>query len=628
MDSVSENPLSPDPNAGGINPPKKEALDPTPEPPNTDKTANVARSTGLESGNPDVIPAGRPAAVTHTGDAVLSPSILGVKRKPVEESILECTVMPMEEPVQGNDDIQLDSRFTCDPDIYNEKLKEVINDCLELSEDFDVRTFLTGKPVLSTNAGKENTRILTFLSKKIKEMAQIMADQKNITVKEAYQKLIGAIDLHEEKMGMDDSVPVKSTFAFRSALLQTSHQVGVGLDSWVVYTKSGKPENNIWSFVENSTNWIPEAQAAMGKLMETTITKALVLAREHPEQQVVLLKGGFGAGKTRQAGELYGSSSDGVIAPDKGKNVVHRSMPEVSHAAAHVHGSQVSHALFEELCAKVKGTVVYDSSLSRPDDLEHYIEAASEANKKVVVYDIARHDMARILSVLKRKVSGEDPRIPPDFIIEGAVRDKINRTSCMEVVIRSEDEDASTKPEYHFIGGNAQGWDTKEVMMLTPGTIELLEDAPGRLQHEGLEYDPETNSLKSRHTEDSLRDYFATEFERTVSDIVNELSPKEQEMLIEEFTKRRLGIKLSEKDKITRDNFYSLLSRQMLGNLSEADVSKALDSVSESTLEDFFHKAEQKIKAGEPLTYMDLPLKVALILHQNLKKDPWEKSVK
>ena len=188
-------------------------------------------------------------------------------------------------------------------------------------------------------------------------------------------------------------------------------------------------------------SWMPEEQRVMGKWVETSIVKCIKLAQAHPSEDVILLKGGFGAGKTYLINKLLGEElSSCVVAPDKAKEVVRRYFPHMPHSIAHMQGSAISYKFFNEMLT-MPGTIVYDSALSNPSDLQKYIskaEGAKGLGKKVIVYDVARLDVLRTLAVLKRPIDGEDPRIPPEDIISGAIASKLSRIDCMNKVLQKE----------------------------------------------------------------------------------------------------------------------------------------------------------------------------------------------
>ncbi len=88
---------------------------------------------------------------------------------------------------------------------------------------------------------------------------------------------------------------------------------------------------------------------------------------------------------------------------------------------------------------------------------------------------MARKDIARILCVLKRGVHGEDPRVTIKMIIDGTTRDRLNHIACMETVVNHKENNEATVPEYHFIGSDSTGWNSKKAAIMMPGRVSLLQ---------------------------------------------------------------------------------------------------------------------------------------------------------
>lgn len=480
---------------------------------------------------------------------------------------------------------KLDQDYICTEKSYNDSLA-FIQTLQELIEYINISEFVSGVE------NKRNEEILAAATNSMRLNAMrflLNGEAKDLNT--ANKKLVGVLDRY-------DKTDPKGTYILRTALLKASHAAGVGLHSWSVYTKGGKPEGSeIWGFLEKGKNWIPEAQGLRAKWIEITSVKTNRLSKKFKDNQVVLLKGGFGAGKTRQILERFGVYGAGAIAPDKGKAIDRRINPDLPHFAAQAHGSQAAFELMDELLQKQTGTVIYDSSLYKPEDVAGYLAKCKKAGKKMVIYDVARNDMARILSVLKRPVEGEDPRIPPHLIIESAIRDKVNRVKCMQIVLDDDTKVGSLRPEYHFISGDEQGWNAEEVMELGPeGTIVLKPGAEERLALEGIEFSG--NTLKLTVNEESLEKYYEEMFDRPVREIMAALSFEEQSTL-GVFQQRIFPTKL-----------YDDLPKNIRDALPKKAFEDALENVDFSSKQFF--------------TYEDLPLRAALSLHQHLKKDPWK----
>jgi hypothetical protein len=389
----------------------------------------------------------------------------------------------------------------------------------------------------------------------------------------------------------------------------------------MVYTKAGKPDkNNLWPFIENPKNWIPEVQRIRTKWKESTLVKAKALSKNHPTEAAVFVKGGYGAGKTRFITQQYGEYASNAIAPDKAKEIDRRANPVIPHFAAHKHGSQAAFEIMNELVKTQPGTLVYDSSLSDPRDIAKYLADCKAAGKKMIVQDIARNDMARILAVLVRSIEGEDPRIPPDLIVESAIKDKMKRVECMNVVLNDNTVNPAIKPEYHFVAGDEQGWNAQEVMVLGPqGKIELKPGAENRLKLEGIGINADEKGLHLILSEDELNRYYQAQLEKPVREIRQNLSAEEQ-AAFNVFGTRSFHIKHANGPIDNPRALYLSLPSTVRQSIPQKSFEGAFEAVGKEARESFF----QSLQTQKRFTYNDLPLRTALIIHQNLRTDPWK----
>lgn len=529
--------------------------------------------------------------------------------------------------------LPLDFNFVCDAPTFQANIPFLQGQISNL-KDFDVPGFLMGRKGRDPLTTGAIDALLGQAVDDVRKKAVEISKSKEIPLEKAYKLLVGVVDRYDDISlqiyNSDKASPPPSTFALRSAILIASQQDGVNLDSWMVYTKSGKPDyTGIWTFLDNWKNWTPEAQGAMAKLGETMIVKATQLAEKHQGGKVILLKGGSGAGKTRLTGQLMGKHSGGVMAPDAGKKVVRRPIESASHAAAHVQGSQLAYRLFSDMIDSLKGTVVYDSTLGNPRDLANYLEKVKSYNakkkadqpaRKLVVYDVARNDTARALAVLKRSVEGEDPRIHPDFIIRAAIYDKLNRVKCMEVILNDTVEASEERAEYHFIGGDQQGWNTEEVMTLGSNReMRLTPLAKERLALEGIQLDEEHEQLSVFVDESFLKNHYQDQFNRPVKELLSELSAAERTSLIEVFAGRTLPLAASAGPITNASEFYDALPLNIRSVVSKTTVQDAFSALGDGQ-QAFF----STIEGRSSISYLDLPLRTALIIHHNLQKDPWK----
>lgn len=524
-----------------------------------------------------------------------------------------------------------DTSFICNDNIYHVVAHE-IDKLLKITDDFDIPAFLRGSQEKHQHTLNKNEALFQEAVHKLSlmsnDIANMIADgdpnlKPDEVVALTYKQLVGVLDRYDATAQGESKA--KGTFLLRSALLIASQNDGVNLESWMVYTKGGKPKSkgdDFWPFLTYWNNWIPEAQGIMAKFTEATWIKTRQLSIQQKQPIVVLLKGGFGAGKTKLAKELFAQSSSGVVAPDAAKQIVRRSLPEASHASAHSQSSQLAYSLFDDFINSLSGTIAYDSSLSRPADVEDYLQKSQAAGKKMEIHDVARNDIARTLAVLRRDVSGEDPRIPPERIIESALLDKMNRVKCMEVILNDTTEDDSIKPVYHLYGSNSQGTDRKEILILSSkkhAELTLGQESKNRLLLEGIKYDTENKKLLFDTKEDALKEFFKEKFKQPVSQLMEqELSDEEKEQCQETFSTRIFTIDQTQKID-SAESLYQALDQSVKNVISQSAFMKAFEPLGTEGCTAFF----AAIKDKESISYLDLPLHTALAIHAQLKSDPW-----
>jgi predicted kinase len=536
-------------------------------------------------------------------------------------------------------------------------LEAIVKKGVERSQDFNPSLFLAGNMAnsvktrtdnqqtqgtehKSVQASKENEKMLQDGMALITDLVNIIASKKIETLSQ--QKMLSSsemegirFDAYKMCVGLldkfDDKFPDKSTFLLRNAVLLAARQEGFELESWQAFTRGGKPRSvhDIWSFVEKMQNWIPEVQGAFAKFAEIVITNAAVLAEKNSTGgetgKVYLLKGGFGAGKTRFAKTLFQETTKGIVAPDEGKKVVRRSSPTLTHSQAHIQGSQIAYAIFDDLLKTIVGDVVYDTSLSNPQDIRSYLKKAHDVGKRVVIYDVARNDIVRALSVLARTVDGDDPRILPNRILESTVSDKLNRASCMAAILEDTvpNNAKNLASEYHFLSSNSGGADSQEILTLRSGghvdfsNTSLL----NRLEAEGvlLTYDANSKQWKSDCTLDraTLKQQLALQFCQPVSELLNDVDPEIRKQLKSVFEKRVFEFVRSPHD---LNEFYNGLPQKLQDALPYKELKNAFNQVPERDMEAFF----KRIASSTKISYLDLPLGVALYLNAKLSQDPWK----
>lgn len=324
---------------------------------------------------------------------------------------------------------------------------------------------------------------------------------------------------------------------------------------------------------------------------------------------------------------LFAEQKDAVVAPDKAKEASRRSMPKLTHARAHIEGSQIAYKLFDACIRTIKGTVVYDSSLNNPHDITGYIKKNKDskrfnpalsplANGQPVlkIYDVARKDEARFLAVLRRDFQGEDPRIPPHLIKLAAVKDKMNRLDCMKAVIN----ETGLNVEYNFMSGDSSGWNTDFVAKLQScrRPTQLKQENIARLALEG--FLPEsfvTGVPKSTLSKEKVEADFDQIFQQPVYKIMQGLSPQENSQNEQVFSSRILLGSIVEP--ITAiEEIYPLLHPAFKAAIAKEAFEKAFEGINKA---DFL----KDINEAKRLTYLELPFITAASIHCQLTTNPF-----
>lgn len=630
-----------------------------------------SRPTDPQGNNTSSIAEGKTKIVTGRELPFRPKVVAGTKKKPVGIGTVsqqkENEVVSFVEKVKHSGRSKprqrnLDEPFFVSLEKYKRFEKELESQ-VSMAKDFSTQIFLSGQKALpdakkmSEEENRDYSMVLSVMMQQknqeilqkgigfAKKVAQKITDEEKkallarkgqgavLSPKEekdccitAYKRVIGLFDVFDEKN------PQKSTFPLRCSVLLAAREDGVDLESWMAFTKGKKPTaKDIWDFVGKWSNWVPEAQGAFAKFSETIIAKAISVAEKNLSNvaqsgKSILLKGGFGAGKSRLAHQLSKTGDlSAVVAPDSGKHVVRRALPTLSHSQAQVQGSQVAFALFDDLVNKVVGNIAYDSSLRDPGDLEKYLHKARAVNKAVVVYDVARDDIARALSVLCRTVDGEDPRIPPDYMINATIKDKMQRAACMAVILgdKADVKRGAPMPEYHFQASNAKGVDSKELVILRPnGQVEIVDkDALHRLEEEGVKLTLDTAtgkwSVKCVAKESELKQNLVEDFQQPVRKLIERLDEGLRKGLMQVFAERQIALSC---DPTSPETFYEAFSDNFKTALTLEDVKSAFRALPEETAQRFFFSI-----LGKPsISFLDLPLHVALTLNAKLLQDPWK----
>lgn len=594
----------------------------------------------------------RSGSELHAKDITQSEDVSGTKEAHVEsvaEKVLPARLghlratrqqVQVKEKRAQKEERTLDLSFTCHEKVSS-KFSSEIEELLTKSEGFDTRSFLAARGRVEG----EDKEILVELEEDFRKLADAMlqfckeqaielrgADGTTIPLNKntMYRQLIGMLDTLEGKKQA-------GTFPLRCALLNASVADGTPIDSWQVFTLGDKPiGRQVWSFLDDTRNWVPEVQGMITKFWEASVIDSLKLsavaskvAQEELERgdfagalaaarpacsEIVLMKGGFGAGKTSRIRSEYGTEH-GSLAPDLAKKVVRDVLPAVSHGLAHIQGSQIAESLFTGLIQEVSTTCLYDSALPSPKDVDKWLDRGAATGKKVVIHDVTRYSGARMIAVLARSVSGSDPRIAPRVVRKGICDDEINRAACMSAALK---RTKPPLPEYHLYSDDGAGADSQEVFSLKDGKAVCVD--PDRMARMGLQYDATSQQVHAiLHPDDLgvLVDRRVSDmFTMTVRDMMQRLTPtkdsQRQQAIFEErsFTLAQTGIIDSP------ETFYQALPDEVKAAITELEVKDAFNEIGEDKRISFFNS----IRGKASFSYMDFPLGVALAFHSSLKK--------
>lgn len=480
--------------------------------------------------------------------------------------------------------------------------------------------------------------------------ASTAVEKQNIC-QQVYKQSVGLFDAIDDSFQTqlsvhrgDKGTPLESpsTFSLRQAVLQASQKDGVPLESWQAFTKSGRPRNSIWDFVEKQENWIPEVQEEIDGWMKMYTVRAKKLSAfirekniqaKKAEATVELIKGIFGAGKTALATKMYPQNVSGIISSDRAKAEVHRSMPAITHNQIHVQGSQIAFTICQKLLQEKGESVVYESALSHPEDIREFLTKAETVHKQVIIYDIVRQDMACVLSVLQRNFGGEDPLIPPKKILATLLESKLRRAECMNAVLQSTITDPKLRPEYHFLrrpsyhlfGSYNKDRSLEKIVTLYGGSaLEWPKSTPTICKQyfgeQGLAIENGTNQVRSTLVEKDVQAQFNQEFNKTVHQVLMGMSSTIQAELRPVFVNRIIELYPPSKKPIqTPEELHNAFSGTVQLKIPKNAVIKAFSHCTKEACNDFFTSIEGK----STISYMDFPLFVALEIHSQLLEDLW-----
>ncbi|MGI9279516.1 MAG: hypothetical protein ACR2PX_07790 [Endozoicomonas sp.] len=538
--------------------------------------------------------------------------------------------------LSSNSASSLDQSFPQTPEEQLERL--LLASRHHLGDGFDSRLFLSGR-------GQEPFNQVDYLADWLLDnIASLPSDSES----GALTKLLTTLKMTESDPSRNKEISPYS-FAMRSAILLASEKSGAGIESWEAYTKQppGKKVMKLsgpdfWPWVEKHTNWVPEAQAAFLKYVETAYVAARKLSSLHQENQVVAYKGGFGAGKTSHGKEAFGSDEDaqplfaGSIAPDSAKSVMRKAMP-LSHGTVHLQGSNMAFNLFDGLIQKSgMGTIIYDTSLSRAKDIEDMIGKSVQAGKPLKVVDIARDDKARMLAVLGRRVVDNDPRIPVGFLLAGASRDRSGRAECLNTVLNSKKShhiDKKTKEStelvhrYEFHCADQTGSDRQWLVTLksseppewNPNLPE--EEITRRLASQGIRFNSTSGRFESLSPGEDWSEVMRKELHKSPRTLVSNLSKGEADIRLQQFMGRTIQFDRPMAGRSIEEAYYSMSLPLTLAIPKDAFLD-AFSVLDQDTAQQLIHDMHEASIAEHSISYLDVPTIFALEFNRYLTSIP------
>ncbi len=455
-----------------------------------------------------------------------------------------------------------------------------------------------------------------------------------------------------EKMELSSG---KSLFALRYSLMLRIVEERIDIPTWRVFTKEPVAGVSVWDHVMELKNWVPEVR----QLMAHSITMGVIRGRGLAEgaQSIMptleLAKGGFGAGKTSFLTREHGSSSVGVVAPDRMKGELQHFIPGASSGQVHIQSSVLANALFDELNRSVQGRVVYDSAMTDPEYLGSFLQKAHETGKAAVINDIVRTDMVRALAVLGRKIGGEDPNIPVFHVISATVEDFATRRRCIALaVIPKELLGPDTVPcqiDYCLYLGDEMGGFAEDGVRMRYvqdpeehctveyiyGSEDLSEEEKARtrsridtqLQALDISLTPEgmsgVSSVDEERRKEVKRKELCAAFVCPVADVMT--GPPSQQKSMIQTCKCRCLVKDEAAQQCSSWEEFSMLMQDPYVRSVFLDTLHALQRPPAEVYPKWEdqHRIAEKLMRGEKVSYLDIPLALAIEMNSRLKEDPW-----
>ena len=457
-----------------------------------------------------------------------------------------------------------------------------------------------------------------------------------------------------------ESASHASLFALRYALMEHIIKEGLRFPTWRVFTKGSGKTTDIWAHVLSLQNWVPEIQQLMNHSIAMAMIRGRGLDRAFKEMPgkdqepptVELAKGGFGAGKTFFLKVEYGDAISGVIGSDRMKGEIRKLFPGATSDQVHIQSSVLANAIYDALLTSGVDRIVYDSAMTDPTYLASFVLKAQETGKSIVINDIVRTDMVRALGVLNRKIGGEDPNIPALHVLNVAAEEYATRLQCLALAVIPKmvlgPDSAPHTIEYCLYIGDEKGGFAEHGIRIRyqadpkeKRTIEYLFGSDGlpddqkiqikemidqKLRDFGIPLTPEEmleaqDPLQVEERKKAKRQELCREFKRPVCDVMT--GPQsQQQTLIETCERRELVAAGLPHSCSSWADFVSLVANPELRSAFN-DALLALQKSGADVFPEWKDqkKIQEKLSKGEKITYLDLPLVLALETNSHLKRE-------
>jgi hypothetical protein len=217
-----------------------------------------------------------------------------------------------------------------------------------------------------------------------------------------------------------------SSYQVRQAILERSGGV---LTTFEAFTKGNPPKDaNVWDWMADPANWIPERQAVQKKLFDAELAKAQALSDRMGEPNTVYaLRGNTAAGKTttvKSDAELKAKVLDdkgeisGALNPDPIKaQIVDVHNGGISTQQAHMEGSAISQRVEAEMLSRPNSSLVYDKRFAGKTDIPRLLEGIGDRKLKLIDLDVPLETSS--VRVLMRNPGTADPLVPFQPIAQG-----------------------------------------------------------------------------------------------------------------------------------------------------------------------------------------------------------------